>query len=284
MVKYKTILKVIEQETNKCSPNKEAYSIGESAKIKMGKSIDETGEIYEYIEEITYKDGTTITFNDSDKIMNLKHDNFNANHMLNNDSYEFFNDQKQEIIKKYGKETYDLFETYCDKWASSKGMIFNQYLRKEIGKKELKQKLGAIFPFMYDNYPLFKQICTENNLGRYEDFFTIRYMNNLHNTDSINRNIVWDKGETSATCGFALTEGTKVEGKEVSVFANMNNHWKVITLYKKGNKGHGIFMGNALNSKRSTKDWEREIHTPSQQKFRRTIIDIANKIIIQEPI
>ena len=283
MVKYKTIIKVIEHYIIKCQPNKKAYTIGESAQVKMSTSIDENGE-FEYIDEIRYDDGTILKFNDSHQIMSLEHNNFNAKFMLRHNSYDFFKDQKDKIIKKYDEDTYKMFESYCDNWATGKGMIFNQYLRGEIGKKQLKKELGAMFPFMWENYPKFKQICNDINLGDYNDFYTVRYADNLHNTDSLNRNIIWDKGDTSATCGFALTEGTIMEGKEVGIFADMGNHWKVITLYKKGNKGHGVFMGNALNSKRSTKDWEREIHTPPQQKFRRKIIDIKNKIIIQEPV
>lgn len=279
MVKYETIIKAIEDYIAKCKATAKILSIGATAKETY---LDSQWFDEKYLAQISYDDGTVLTFDEDGNISHITTaDGFDKDY-LEYDSYYFFDSQIQTLIEKYGQETYELFGKYANHWATWRGMLINQYLRGEISKSELKstfERNGFIeeYDFMMDNYQQFIDICNDNDLSVYGDFYTVRVADHIHDNDKLEKQIVWSKGHYSGSSG-----GNMLELKDS--FAKTDKPWTIITLYEHDNgASKGAFLGDVINDNTYGCDWEMEVHHAPGQKFKRTLIDKKNKVIIQKP-
>lgn len=307
MVKYKYIIQAID-ETIKCRAIAQAEGIGATAQwhemaVERGKwekiGLEPSDKKYW---KVTYDNGTEIYFNIRGDITHLTYPDldFDENY-LGEDSYDFFSDQKQKIIDFYndgenlevvgedwGENGYRDFVQYCDTFASWRGFDTNSYLRGLSSYEEFKGSLeGDGFEILWGRdgglHDDFCELVANNDLSGYPDFFTLRKMNRLHDNDSEEKRIVWDKAHTSASVG--------MPNDDFETFVDdVDDSWSVITIHKKGNKASkGVFMGNAINEARAggwrgdAPDWEKEVHYAPGQRFERLIFDKKSKLIVQVP-
>lgn len=278
MVKYEHIIKAINDYV-KCKATAKIRKIGDSAQNTYEESVwfDE-----KYLSQITYDDGTTLTFDEDGNITHITTgDGFDKDYLFYDSNY-FFDKQRDILIEKYGPEKYELFGKYAHYWATWRGQLINQYLRGEINKTTLKKlfkKNGFIeeYEFMMDNYNDFVEMCRNNNLAVYGNFYTVRVVDHIHDNTKLEKRIISDKGHYSTSAG-----GDMRSLKDS--FAKTKKPWTVITLYEQDNPAcYGAFFGEVVNYYTQGFDWEMEIHHTPGQQFRRTLIDKKNKVIIQKP-
>lgn len=290
MVKYKSILKVIEQETNKCKATARA--------LKIGESFEETENGYKY------SDGTQITLDDYGDIKSITLPNGETlEYMQGEDNFhgkdhEFFKPQKDYLINKHGEETYKELCEFSDKWASWRGIAINQYLYGSITYEQLEERFNKAYEqvkgfhgekefhgngkeelkWMLETEKKFNKICSETPLTQYgSPFFSVRGTR-LYDNDQITKKIVSYNGHTSASTGISHDDSRMFTGGE--------DGWKIITVYETDNKaGNGLFLGNLKNDNNYgvSMDWEHELHSAPKQKFERTMIDEEHHYIIQKP-
>ena len=244
---------------------------------KLGSSVKVT--IEEGLETYSYDDGTKIVFDhyytgDNSEIYCLKELSFNNKKYpyLKEDSYEFFKEQKKEIIDKYGDKVWEDFERYAFNFASPYGMELNDVIRNgefDFWAKEMPNH------YMYMNYHMFRDILDEMSLPD-EGFITLRFVNDLHENDGVNRKIVKDKGHFCTSCGSTMDE--------LEEFARRDRGaWMVFTVVSPDDDVHGGFIGDAVKYATGGFDWEKEFNFLPNQKFERDLIDEVNHIIIQHP-
>ena len=287
MVRVKDIIKIMEDYLQKCPATQQAKKIGST-----GKWTTETNQRGETLNVITYDNGTTIKFNERGIV-----DYYNETEMFYPDMEINLYDQGENIDynPKYTKGLYVDFTHFK---MSGMGMKFNEYLRGKCTKQEfydyLEDKIGdgtaplwgstftkgmtgkEIGDFFINNHPEYEQICNESTLNGYGDFITTRQVNRLHDNDNINRRIVSDKGYTSST-----VRTDDISSINYSLDIDSDNSWTIITEYHNGNPAnHGIALGYA-EIKNGFQDWN-EVINPPYQKFKRGVIDVDNRIIVQE--
>ena len=312
MVKYNYIIRSIDDYI-KCKATAHAKQVGgtaqwEKMKLEGGKweTIGLSPNDEEYY-KVSYDNGAEIYFNIDGDVTHLNYPDleFDENY-LGEDSYDFFSDQKQKMIDNFnkgqnldivgedwGEERYKYFVDYCDNFASWRGWDLNKYLRGIRDSRgvwdlnRLKSELGSSMEDMWGHdgglHDDFCDVVANNDLSGYDDFFTVRRFDRLHDNDSLEKKIVWDKGHTCASVGMVNSDfGNFVD--------DVDDAWTVFTIHKKGNKASkGAFMGSALNEARGgdwrgdEPDWEKELHYAPNQKFERLIIDEKSKIIFQIP-
>lgn len=286
MVKYNTIIKVIEEEISKCKATLQAKNIGKTG--IWGEETDENGE---KIDVLTYNDGTTIKFN-KDGIVDF----YNESEMFYQPSHINLYDQGEQLRYIYGEKLYIDFTHFK---MSGIGMKLNEYLRGIYTKQDfydyLERTVGnggkALYGEEFTNYmtgkeigdfmlnynPRYEEMCREASLNGYGDFITVRRAEKLHDNDNIDKRIVYDKGYTSSSLRIE-----DIHGIDYCLDLDEKNSWTIITKYKNGNPAnHGMSLSYAEIEGHS-QDWD-EILTAPYQKFKRTIIDERNKLIVQEP-
>lgn len=273
MVRYDTILKIIEKETKKCKATAKARKIGSTAKWETlyDKNGNKKGS------KVTYEDGTTITYTKDQSITRVTLPNGEKIDYLENKSYDFFEDFTSfELKQKYGQERYELFKKYCGIYYSYSYRYINQYLRGEITKERAIEKMGSNeFNFIIDNYDNFNKILNESTFNKLPTFFTVRETVGLFDNDSIDKKIVTDKGYTSASSGMNTRDMKSTFGSPKG--------YTIITVYEKGNSAStGAFLGSVLKDINGF-DRETEVLTAPNHKFERFLIDEENKIIFQKP-
>lgn len=279
MIKYKFLLKAIEANITKCPTTEKLKKLGAT-----GQWADQ-----EKTHTLTYADGTVITFNKNYEIIKITDNNFTANHGKRPQN---FKNQEQELIKEFGEENYEKFKEYTHYKMSNIGMLFNEYLRGQTTKKDLIARCENIYPekntidifrghggaytsqFLLDNHELYTKMC--QHIQNTTDFATVRAVNKLHKNDSLNKMIVWDKGYTSSTLGMRVEEISEILDVDPDA-------WRIITKYKSGNNAnHGVYLGDINKENWGSDEWM-EYESAPGQKWKRTHIDVENKIIIQEP-
>ena len=285
------ILKSFDDAIVKCKNSSYlARKIGNSVQHNLN-FFDEKDGVKMDIETFTYDNGMSITL-----IHNLDYQDYgdgktyqeewwdigelNDNGvkytMLDDQSYDFFEYQKDYIIKNYGKDGWDFFSKYANVYASYEGMNLNGFLRGVINKEDINNNDGEFYisDFLMDNHERFvdmlKNIPADN-----KSFMSCRVVSKLHNNDSISKKIVSDKGHTSTS----LNENEDY----YSTFADTDGCWKIFTIVNEGSGVNAGFLGSAIQDIDGY-DWEREVNFAPDQKFERLVIDEENGIIIQKPI
>ncbi len=296
MVRLNYIIRIINEDV-KCRATARAKNIGKTAtwqelKVEEGKwetlGLSPADDRYY---KVSYDDGTEIYFDIEGTVTHLNCPNldFDENY-LGVDSYDFFKKQKNAIIKYFnsdiGDALYNNFAEYCDLYASWEGMRLNRYLRGIDDFDDFRFELGSDFDVLWGREGAFHEdfcnVVKNNDLSVYDDFFSWRQVDHLHDNDSLDKRIVWDKAHTCASVGM-----TDEKFKDIFV---SDEAWSIFTLHKKGDKSsRGVFMGNAINEARGdsfwggSSDWEMEMHYAPNQKFERVIIDEKSKLIVQVP-
>lgn len=275
MGKLEYIIKAIDEDI-KCRAVAQAEKIGNSGRWVDN---DEEGNY-----KLIYDDGTELTIDYDDNIIGVKYPNsdFDANYLMG-ESYTFFNGQEDSLFGD-DKDARERIVRYCGYFASWKGWRINEYLRGLRSHDSMKDSLEEPWSDNYEvlwgkNGKAHKEFCDvieNNDLSKYDDFFSLRKVDRLHDNDNKNKRIVWDKGHTCSSVG--------LEDSDFDIFAGSSDAWRIITLHKKGNKASkGLFMGNLINEGSVKRDWEMEMHYAPNQKFRRLIIDNDRHVIVQEP-
>ena len=292
MVKYKNIIKAIDNHLTKCSITAPLKKLGASGVWSEG--TDEYGNPTKIL---TYDDGTVLTFSafeDMDgELLTVK----DSTHFISFYGDEDFREQEDWIHETFGYGEYEFFKEYVHYKSSTIGMAFNEYLRGDLTKEGFIDKCKWLFPkpyesqysdfemfrnkdgeymanFLIDNNDHFQELCKLSYQNR--EFATLRGVNKLHDNDNLDKRIVSDKGYTSASVGMSLNTMGQVLELEPDC-------WKIITKYKRGNKANkGLYLGDASYENWGFDDWDEFLTAPGD-KFIRTHIDLKNKIIIQEP-
>lgn len=249
-----------------------AHKCGGSVKVR---ELGATARIFESenYTTISYANGFELTFSknrDSDfgtmeEFESIYLGNGDVRRYLGNDSYGFFDYQRDWIIDHYGIEEWEFVCKYSDMFASSDGMDLNTDLRdgNNLGDYNFLRR-------EHDHYiSIVKNVPCDN-----EDCVSLRVMDNLHDNDALNRRIVYDKAHTSSSMGMNMDE--------FGSFADVMDCWRVFTLVDKDSGATGLFYGNPLMEVNGF-DWEKELHFLPKQRFERVLIDEENKIIIQRP-
>lgn len=273
MVRYKTILKIIEKETQKCKATAKAKKIGETGKWET--LYDENGT--KTGSKVTYSDGTSITYDRMESITKITTTEGKEINYLQRESYDFFEDFTSfELKQKYGPEKYETFKKYCGIYYSYSYKYINQYLRGDITKERAIEKMGSNeFNFIMENQNLFNQILTENNISKMPSFFTVRETIGLFDNDNIDKKIVADKGYTSTSVGMSTRDLKSTFGS--------HKGYTIISLYENGNNASsGAFLGHVLKEVNGF-DNEMEYLVAPGEKFSRWLIDEKSKIIMQIP-
>lgn len=273
MVKYSTLLKIIENEVRKCKATAQAKKIGSSAKWET--LYDKNGK--EKGSKVTYSDGTSITYDKNRSVTRITMPNGEKIDYLQNKSYDFFEDFTSfELQQKYGQETYELFKKYCGIYYGYDYRYINSYLRGDIDEDRARYKIGdETFDFIMDNQDMFNIILNDNSISKLPTFITVRETTGLFKNDNPDKKIVKDKGYSSASVGMST--------RDLKATFGSPKGYTIITVYEKGNNAStGAFLGHVLKGINGF-DFEREFLTAPDNKFSRSIIDMESKIIIQVP-
>ena len=284
MVKYNTIIKIIEENLNKCKATAQAKKIGLTA---HWEHFDD-GDGY-ITDVVTYDDGTKIEFDNFSQIT------FHDNDFSPKPDYMYWlKISKDKILEKYGEDGLDFYKEYTLYKQSRVGMFFNEYIRGNMTIEQFYAKTYRYIPdnrmeswrfkdgmevadYLLENTERYMSMCRELDLNGVGDFYTIRKVGKLHDNDNVNKRIVKDKGYTSST-----TSGHTANIDDLFESPEKNN-WLIITKYTDGNPAnHGMHLAYAEQENYGWHDWDEVLNAPGQ-KFKRTIIDEANHIIVQEP-
>ena len=292
MVRYGTIIKVIDDELSKCKATANAKYLGSNG--IWSSSTDQWGHS---VDILTYPDGTRITFDRFGDIMEVgDEDGFSAKYETVNGTVPQFDSFPNDIRERYGEEGYRLFMDYTNFKMSTIGMYFNSYLRGEMSKDEFYSKVESwvggfgqgdfgqrwtrgmtgtqIADYLIENDGKYQEMCN-GSLNGYGDFATIRQVGKLHSNDNLGKRIVKDSGYTSSSVGMSRTE--------IDETLDINGGWTIITKCKDGNPANrGLYLGYPEYKNMGFNCWFEVLNAPGQ-KFMRTHIDEENRIIIQEP-
>lgn len=266
-------LVILKQLEEKCSRVEYAYTNGSSPSIEFNEQGD--------LKSLTYEDGTEIQFDDRGNISHFRNSDGVEMDYLFARAYDFFASQKDDIIDRYGQEGWDFLCEYTNIYATKMGIYMNSYLRGLISFDEFKSsvdnwwnhKTYDDFGYLWDNHDRFVEMLSTIDLPT-GNFYSVRVMNHVHDNDSLDKAIVWDKAHTNSTAG--------AEMYRLGVFADTEFGWKVITDFSGSHNAKGLFLGNSLREKRG-KDWEMEVNFAPNQKFERVLVDEEHKIIVQRP-
>lgn len=279
---YETILKAVSLEITKCKATALAKSIGATGKWNINGVIGGT------LDQLTYDDGTVITFNEDGSIREVINKDF-SKQILNNDSEGFFKHQKDYIISKYGEEEYDFFRRYSERINGVNGDVLNEMLNgKKLEDIREDYDMGIGFPSeeemneIMEGLPRYTKILEGNNLSTYGDFFTWNRVSELDSTTDIDKSIVKDKGMTRASVGTTnelfYSPFTSM-GEERTTYDYDDNDWTIITIHEHNNDSYGAYIGEMTPFGEMSK----EVKSAPSQKNKRDIIDVKNHLIIQRP-
>ena len=275
-------LKAIKVEISKCKATTLAKTIGATGQWNIYGVKGGTHD------QLTYDDGTVITFNPDGTIRDVKNKDF-SKEILNTDSEGFFKHQKDYIISKYGEDEYNFFKDYSDRLDGIAGDVLNDMLKG--GKyDELAEKydMGIGFPSesemnaLMEDLPRYTKILEGNNLSTYGDFFTWNRFDELDNTNSADKSIVKDKGMTRASVGTTnelFYSYFYAPNKERTSYDYDDNAWTVITIHEHNNDSYGAYIGETT----PFGDLTKEVKSAPSQKCKRDLIDVKNHLIIQRP-
>ncbi len=264
MVSRELIDKTFNEIINKCKATAKALQIGASATVHESDGYKTIS--YSNGFEITFSKNTDSDFGTTDEFEMIYLGNGDIRKYLGNDSYAFFDFQRDWIIEHYGQDEWEFVSVYSNLFASCDGMDINTDLRNDtaLGEDSFLRREHQHYLDIISNVP-----CDNS------DCFSVRVVDNLHDNDALNRRIVWDKAHTSASVGMTTDE--------FATFADPYNCWRIVTLIDKDSGAKGFFYGNSLMEINGF-DWEKELHFAPKQKFERLVIDEENRIIIQKPV
>ena len=270
MVRFNSIIQVIEEEIEKCKVAPPLKDYGKTGReTQVGENT-----------VITYDDGMQVTLAPNGEVLHLTTPDGFDEDLLGSEAYDFFEGQKEAIIDKYGEEGWDTIKRFSDEYACYDGLVFNKYIRGEITLDEARERANWVddFDYMVENYePVMSMLDDVNDLSGYPPFYTVRVANNFnHGTDSLDKKIVYDKGHSSATVGGDFDKIKRTFARDP------DNYWTVITVYDGTRPAKGSFLGNPLMDFRG-RDWEAEVNTRPNDKFERFCVDEEHHIVYQYP-
>lgn len=271
MVKYKTIIKIIEEYMKKHPITEKPRNIGNSGRWDYIK--DENGEVIG--STLTYKDGTTITYDSNNNITGLISDKGEQlkypGDRLYLDNW-FYQHDVENLKYDLGTNEYIKLRNFAVIYTQNH--FINNYLRGLCSKEEAIESMGEKnFNYIMNNIDDITGMLQRNELKN-SQFISIRGVRHLHDNDSIGKRIVSDKAFTSASVGMN-SEGMK------NIYIGEDG-WTIITEYDAGKANRGMFIGHAIRDVNGG-DFEKEILSAPNQKFERSIIDEERRIIIQRP-
>ena len=270
-VKTKYLFKVITDYVLKHPITEKPRNIGRTGKWAYVK--DENGEVIG--STLTYKDGTTITYDSknnitgiiSDKGENLKY----PGDRLYLDNY-FYQHDVENLKYDLGNSDYMKLRNFAVIYTQNH--FINNYLRGLCSKEEAIESMGEKnFNYIMNNIDDITEMLQRNDL-KGSSFMSIRGVRHLHDNDGIGKRIVSDKAFTSASVGMN-SEGMK------SIYVGEDG-WTIITEYDTGKANRGMFLGYAIRDVNGG-DFEKELLSAPNQKFERSIIDEERRIIVQRP-
>lgn len=294
MMRYKFLIKAIDEYT-KCKATAQALKIGSTGVWRYLRN--EEGEITG--STLTYDNGVTITYSGYDEVASVTYNGEEIKYLdnnigENNEAYDFFKDQKENLIKEYGEDGYRMFSQFAYMYHTSLFEPINTAMR-EKNINYVKDYLTNTMQFddddcdwIIENSDKFIDMLENNPLKEYPSFVTLRGTDELY--DSITKKIVSDKGFNSQSVGMPSRELMDIFGGE---FDGMDEGWLIITSYSQSNSARkGAYLESAIfegyqqiygADSYGYGSGEFEFLAPPNQKFMRTIIDEENRIIIQEP-
>ena len=289
MMRYKFLIKAIDEYT-KCKATAQALKIGSTG--VWGYLRNEDGRITG--STLTYDNGTTLKYDENGKLEEMTYNGETLSYMSNQrEADEFFKDQKEKLIEKYGQEAYDNFSQFAYMYHTSMHEPINTSMReKSISYlKEYMEKTMRFdkedCDFIISNADGFESMLEGNDLSDYPSFFTIRGVGGLYDTEKITKKIVHDKGFNSQSVGMSSVDIMDIFGVD---YDTDESGWLIVTPYMSGNNmGKGAYIETAIGDGYaqiygdSYESGELEFLAPPNQSFMRTIIDTDNRIIIQEP-
>lgn len=307
MVNKKTIEEIITKSIitiHKCNTSSKARKRGTGG-IQEGTSFTDKPFEADDTYSINYPDGTRITFDQFDEVIDIQLDGTDYEYLGHDEAYKEFEYQKKELTQtkaelqefhtfdmqgnamtKYEWETeYDFVKTFADDYASSFGLDLNLQLHKGEKVNHYNHNEGnwLTSPDITTDSDLhvkhFIELEKQNRID-HKDIVLKTYVSKLHENDRIDKSSYTSKSFTSTTAG-----GFDDELKQT--FAMSNDAWTIFTVIKKGSNARGLFLGNPLIDSRSDDtfgkyiDWETEVNLPPQTRFTRDLIDEERHIIIQ---
>ena len=281
---YEQAFDAITYEIRKCKATAQARRLGATGRWNINSTPGGT------LDQLTYEDGTTVTFNPDGTIREVRNGDFHKQ-ILNIDSETFFKHQKDYITSKYGEEEYRFFEEYSENIDGINGDALNRILQGD-SVDEVKEWIRTDYApytltdntiqYMMDNLPRYQKILEGCNLSVYGDFFTWRQTQELGEWESSDRNIARDKGMTRASVGTTneLFYSPFIPPNDIrETYDYDDNSWTVITIHEHDNDFYGAYMGNVTNYG----ELNYEVKSAPNQKAKRDIIDNTNHLIIQRP-
>lgn len=304
MVDKEIIIKSIDDAIWKCNNSDKAKKIGSNVSLVT----NEKGYT------LTYGDGTSLTFDENNNLINLNRENNKDYPYLQDDCYNTFDYQKDTLKssetfqfrqktsidfgREYKWESYsyendwDFITDYITNFATYRGMQLNKDLaRGEKGR--LNSHQGIVRNLKSHNH--FVDI-ERNTPCDTENYVTLRIQTKFYDNDWLDKGYYTNKHHTCMSVGadtdmligiFADSSGPHRNspyssgrfydgGKEIIP-------WRIYTTIDKNSGVNGLFFGNAVREspKRSNNDWEAELNLPPNTRFVRDIIDEKNHIIIQ---
>ena len=249
------------------------------------------------IYDITYPDGTKIVLSTTDDIVSLTIDGKEYPYLAE-DCYTNFNYQTDELknsgsVHLNGAENipldfdnnYEFLKSYSDIFASFEGLWLNKHLLQ--GDELLST--GRSLPLNKISHDYFVELEKNNRVDN-QDYVTLRYVNALHENDSIDKLTYINKQHTCLSAGGDIEELESTFGQKKNrnrynrTVVTLDEPYKIYTYIKKDSGVKGLFLGNALNDVRAGSDWEAEVNLPPRSKFERDLIDEERRIIIQHVV
>ncbi len=280
MVRYTTILKVIEEELVKCKATENALKVGATGIWETLR--DENGEVIG--STLTYSDGTKITYNEYDEVSSIDYNGETINYIGWEQSTDFFDSQRDELIERYGEEAYRKFCEFAYLYQSEFYEEINEGMRTD-GVDSVRNLISS--EIVADDLDVFLELLENNDLSNYPSFLTLRGIEHLFDDSGLEKRIIYDKSFNSQTVGMGSREVMDYFGGEMD---GINKGWLIITPFSKDNRARsGAYLDNAITEHHyrlygdTTIRGEDEFLVPPKQKFMRTVIDEKNRIIIQEP-
>lgn len=296
MVRYRTIVKTMEEYVEKCATSSKARKRG----AEFSFDTINTENI------ITYSDGTTITLDRKDGTVKSVTIDGKTHNYLGDEAYNNFKEQETKlkntpakipyfqnynlrggVMRRTDYETeHDFCKDFSQNFASRSGMDLNKTLYNGEGLKEwAKDTDGRTWDSpirMTDSKTHVNHFIEleKANPVDHDDYVGVTYKRELHDSENLEKKSYTAKGFTSMTLG-GSTEDLK------RTFNGTRDSWTVITTIDKGSGIKGMFFGKMISDYRYEKygeadtDWECELNLPPKTRFTRDLIDENNHIIIQ---
>lgn len=189
-----------------------------------------------------------------------------------------------DFFKKAANMEQDFLEEYCVDFISWKGLEMNSYLRGEKTREEVEKVFrenNTDFKQFSRDTEKFINLIKKINNAKNNAFYTIQRTAELDERHSTDKKIVSDAGFYVASLTADISELDDVY--------DISDGWTVISFYDKNNQAsEGLFIGQFIEDYFNKYysgfcDWEGLFVVPPMKKFKRKIIDEANKVILQVP-